>query len=480
MTRSERSPMPWFFLLIVASAGGCAAIHDAHAPSRTAASVSENVLEAADSVPSSSIRQVSVTAPVQPEPPTRATKVDGNPFAAMSELSVDAVVEQVLTRNPSLAEMTAAWQAASARYAQVTSLDDPMVGAVIGPASIGSNDVDFAYRFELSQKLPFPGKLGIRGQSALAEAAAAGNEIDDMRLRLIEAARSAFFEYYLAGRAISVNEDNLKLLRAFREEARSRYEKALVPQQDILQADVELGRQQERGLTLERMRRVTVARINTLMHLPPDSPLPPPPAQLNLAGALPSAEALRARAVVQRPDLQALANRIAAEEASLGLAHKEYYPDFEVMAAYDAFWQPGEKDLRTMLGVRLNLPVQKERRHAAVAEAQARIAQRRAELDGRIDQVNLQVQEAYEQVVESENVVRLYEKTILPAARSNVEAARSAYESARIPFLSLIEAQRNQVALRDRYYESLADYFRRRATLERVTGGPLQAAATGH
>jgi len=31
----------------------------------------------------------------------------------------------------------------------------------------------------------------------------------------------------------------------------------------------------------------------------------------------------------------------------------------------------------------------------------------------------------------------------------------------------------NSSELRDRYYEAIADYFRRRATLERVTGGPL-------
>src|SRR5262249_52011105 len=101
------------------------------------------------------------------------------------------------------------------------------------------------------------------------------------------------------------------------------------------------------------------------------------------------------------------------------------------------------------------------------------LGQRRAELAKQIDQVNYQVQQAYEQVGESEQVVRLYEKTILPAARKNVEAARSAYGTGRIPFLSLIEAQRNVVMLQDRYYEAVAAYHRRRATLERVSGASL-------
>jgi outer membrane protein TolC len=177
--------------------------------------------------------------------------------------------------------------------------------------------------------------------------------------------------------------------------------------------------------------------------------------------------------VAQRPDLRALADRIAAEQASLALAYKEYYPDVEVMAAYDAFWQPRERDLRPMLGVRLNLPVQKSRRHAAVAEAQARIAQRQAELERQIDQVNLQVEEAYQQVRESERAVRLYDETIHPASRENVKAATAAYTTGKIPFLSLIEAERSLIGLRDRYYETTADVFRRRAALERAVGGPL-------
>jgi len=239
----------------------------------------------------------------------------------------------------------------------------------------------------------------------------------------------------------------------------------------VLQADVEIGRAQERQVTLERLRPVAVARIDTLMHLPPDSPLPPPLEKIELGEKPPDAALLRAWALERRPDLLAIAERIRAEEASLGLAHKEFCPDFEVMAAYDSFWQ--EKPLRGQVGVRLNLPVRCERRYAAVAEAEARVGQRRAELAMQVDQLNYQVQQAYEQVRESEEVVRLYEKTILPAAQQNVKAAQSAYTTGRIPFLSLVEAQRNVVGLQDRYYEALADYFRRRAALERVVGGPL-------
>jgi len=201
--------------------------------------------------------------------PTDATTVSPahhqvNPDTPKQALSVDVLVEDVLARNPSLSQMVAAWQAASARYPQVRSWDDPMLSGMIAPSSFGSNSVEAGYRVELSQKIPFPGKLRLRGQGALSEASAAGNDVEDMRVQLIESTRLAFYEYYLAIRAIAVNEEGLQLLKQFRENADVRYKNGQVPQQDILQADVEIGRQQERGVTLDRMRKVAIARINTL------------------------------------------------------------------------------------------------------------------------------------------------------------------------------------------------------------------------
>src|SRR5205085_860437 len=175
-------------------------------------------------------------------------------------LSVEHLVEQVLARNPSVAQMEAVWRVASARHPQVTSVEDPMLGGTIGPASIGSRDVDFGYRLEISQKLPFPGKRQLRGVNAHAEADAAGNDVEDMRLQLTESARSAFYDYYLVARALEVNDETVRRLQEFKSAAQALYRTPprdrKVSLQEVIQADVEIGRQEERQLTLQRMREV--------------------------------------------------------------------------------------------------------------------------------------------------------------------------------------------------------------------------------
>jgi outer membrane protein TolC len=393
------------------------------------------------------------------------------PFAGAAELTEAGVIETVLARNPTVAQMAAAWRAASARHPQVTSLDDPRVGGYFGPGSIGSPDVDLAYRFEISQSFPYPGKRELRGQSALNEAAAAGADLQDARLQLVEAARAAFAEYFLVRRLTEVGEENLKFLERARDDAVSRFKANKASLQDSLQAEVGIARQRERLLTLERRRNVAQARLDTLMHLPPDNPLPPPPRQLDAPPALPAVAELRERAA-RRPDVQALSRRIAADEAAVELASKEYKPDFEAMAAYDAWWQSPERALRPMVGLRSNLPVRLARRGGAVEEAQARLAQRRAELARLIDRVSFEVQQAFEEAAESERVLALYQATTLPAARRNVETAGSEYREGRVPFLNLVEAQRNLVELRERYFDASAELLRRRAALERAVGAP--------
>src|SRR5581483_12338138 len=100
---------------------------------------------------------------------------------------------------------------------------------------------------------------------------------------------------------------------------------------------------------------------------------------------LPEAAELRAMAVASRPELQALQDRLAADQAAVALAQKEFCPEFEAMAAYDGFWQGQDRPLQGQIGLKINLPVQKARRYAALQEAQLKLAARKAEWERTVD-----------------------------------------------------------------------------------------------
>ena len=244
--------------------------------------------------------------------------------------------------------MIFAWQAMAQRYPQAVSLDDPMFMAMTAPASFGSNQVESAYILQGSQKVPWFGKRPARGQAAQAEASAAYHDIGDARLQIAQLTRAAFYDYFIVEREAELIEQNGEVMRELRDTAQSKYENNQVTQQDVLQADVELATTERRQIEIQRMRRVAIARINTLLRRGPGESLPPAPRTLNIEGDLPDIAQLQRTAIVQRPDLSALAARVRAEESALELAFKQYYPDAEFFGRYDSFWQPAstQGDLR--------------------------------------------------------------------------------------------------------------------------------------
>ncbi len=390
-------------------------------------------------------------------------------FSNLKTLTADDLVREVLGRNPTLTAMIAASEAAWSKYPQAISLEDPNVGGWFAPGTIGSNQVNFALRVEFAQKLPGRGKLKLRGDKAQAEASATEKDIEDVRLQLTEDARNAYFDFHLVDRAMEVNEDSLKLLGEFKQNAEIRYRNGQVPQQDVLQADVEIGLQKERSITLNRMRKVTQARINTLLHLDPELSLPPSAQEVSLEFEKRNSEQLREEARANRPDLRSLEDKIRADDAAVQLARREFSPDYEALAAYDSFWQGMDKQMQYQLGLRMNLPSQRSRRYAALAEAQSKLAQRKAEHKKLEDQINFQVQEAYEQLKESVQIMELFKKTTLPAIQANVREAQASYISGKIPFLTLVAAQKELYLAKDRFFQVQAEAFRRKAALDRVT-----------
>ncbi len=175
---------------------------------------------------------------------------------------------------------------------------------------------------ELAQKFSWFGKRAARGRSAKGEAGSAYADAQEARLRLIETAELAYFDYYLAARQLDLLRWNTDVMRQFRDTAQSKYQANQATQQDLLQADLELTQLERRQLELQRMNIVAVARINTLLNLPPNSPLPPAPRQLPTCGNLPDADQLQQVALAQRPELASLASQVDARQADLILCQK--------------------------------------------------------------------------------------------------------------------------------------------------------------
>ena len=470
--------------LVLAAAIGCQSSVAHRATPATHGAVASNPSSDHRDVAARPTRSADRIRPVSYSEPALARDDDDSTRAPIladaEELSLDRLIAEVQTVHPSIESMSAAWQAAAHRSPQAVSLEDPMFGATLAPASLGSRDVESAYAFEVSQKIPWSGKRALRGSVANWEASSAARDVETTRQKLAEVTELAFWDFYAARRQIDLNTQNAEILKSSRANALTRYETGLVTQQDVLQADVELANLEQRRLELDRMEQVASGRINVLLRRRPNEPLPPPLKSLAREVPLPDAAVLLSLVVEQRPEIAAAADRVQAAEATLALTHKNYYPDGEFFGRYDTFWQPREtqSDLRGQVGVKVNVPLYRDRLNASVCEAQQQVTKARAEHDQAILDAQSEVQVAYEQVRESLRTSKLYSQKLIPAVEENVSLARSHYDTGKITFLDLAIAQRQLIEARDRQLQASVELQRRRATLRRTAGGALPASTT--
>lgn len=422
-----------------------------------------------------------------PQPPAAAVG-QHRADAAVAEMSVetpaldthavmerDALIAAVLQRNPGLDAARHTWKAAATRPAQVT-LDNPMLTYELAPLSIGSDAVDFGESVELSQSLPWPGKLRRQRQASIELAEGRLHEFEEARIELALKAADLFNDYYLVARALEINAEHVRLLTELKRAATGQYAAGLLSQQEPLKAEVELAHLAHRDVVLEAERRVIVARINALLHRPPAAPLPPAPAQLPALDAalgvlqragsrLPQLEEI---AVAQRPELAAAAAEWRGRSAELALARFEGYPDLGAMGSYNSMWQDDAH--RWMAGVSLSLPLWRQRIDAAVAEAEARLVVAERRRQALEDDVRSTLHQAYQRASEAHHVAELYVSRLLPAAGDQLRASRTGVETGTTSFLALIDAER---ALRDAqlgYHEALTELDRRLAELARQLG----------
>ncbi|MEO7736150.1 MAG: TolC family protein [Kofleriaceae bacterium] len=377
-----------------------------------------------------------------------------------------ALVAAVLARNPDLDVARETWRASVAAYPTAIAFEDPMASYVVAPFTIGSS-VRFGQTIELRQKLPWPDKRASAGQAALAEAEAARADLATLQLDLAGAAVDAFDDDYVAVRALDVNQHHRELLERIEKAVLAQYTAGHGSAQDPLEIRAELISLDRDRLMLETQHRAAVATLNRLLHRPAAATLPPPPPTLEIEAARPAPPS-RTVDGAPHPKLQAAQARIRARHADVEHADRAFYPDLEVMASYDAFWDAWQQ--RVMVGVGINLPIQRDGRRAALAMARAREASATAALSSAVDMVDEDRDRARQELDEAMQARDLYEHQLLPVARARVDAALAGFTAGQSSFTTVVMAERALRGAELQLEQARADLDRRAAARDRAEG----------
>ena len=138
------------------------------------------------------------------------------------------------------------------------------------------------------------------------------------------------------------------------------------------------------------------------------------------------------------------------------------------MGSYDSMWDMPEH--RWMVGVAIDVPVQRSRRDADASAARARVAQAQATRDRTVDDIRVDVTRARRELEEAIHVVHLYDTRLLPAARAQVDAALAGFTTGQNDFPAVIAAERGLREVQLATFRAHTDAWRRQAALDHAIG----------
>lgn len=393
----------------------------------------------------------------------------------MSALSADELVTWILKQNAGLAELRAAVEADRARSEYAGELPDPMVSAAIAPETLGGyetpsgRDRGTNVRLEISQRLPWPGKLALRTRAAQSDVAVAEQSVDRLRLVVSEQARQAYAEWAYVHEALRINEKHQSLLDELRASAEARYAAGLANQQDVLQAEVKQQHLKHQRIRLQRLQRAIQARINALLNRTEQTLLGEPEPLVGFAG-LPTYESLSRAALKQHPDLIRIANQIDGNSIREELAEKDFYPDLNVFTGYSGLWDDPSK--RWVVGAGINVPINRDKYHSRLDEVRAGTQRLRYALTDEKARLLSELDQAYAAAVEADHNLALYRDEILPLSAENLSAAQAAYGSGGGAFSDVIDAEQVRLMAQLETQRALADAYIARAAIARWAAVP--------
>lgn len=394
---------------------------------------------------------------------------------------VDFYVQIALERNPEILARQRGVAAQSEVIPQVTALEDPMLSDTFWPITEHSPQTAsgrMPNAFMISQQFPWIGKLRLRGEIAEQETKMAISRLVQTELKVVEDAHLAYYEIYFDQKAIEITERDRELLTALLQIAEVRYRTGATSQQDVLRAQVELDRLDDRLIVLRRQLRMAQADLAKILHTSPEAELSAE-SDLRELSAPEEIDLLYEAAVRCRPELQERLAAIIRDQRAENLAMLQYFPDVSLGVGWDAMTTSdalsavadGKDNLGFTIG--LNLPIWQDKLQAGVRETQHRAAQSARLYDAERDETFRLIRRLMVEARSLEQQIALFRDSILPKADQTLRVSMADYRVGKVDFLQLIDNWSQLLAFQVQLVRFEASLRQRLASLERVVGCQL-------
>jgi outer membrane protein TolC len=386
-------------------------------------------------------------------------------------LRLDALVNEIRQRNPSVAAAARRIEAARLRIPRARALPDPFIQGMLEDVPYRITGGMPMLRLIGFQMLPWFGKRDRMAAVAEREADAVAARADVTALDLVAAGKRAYYGLLLNRHAQSLNREQRAIVDTVVEIATGRLRSGGGMHHDVLKMQTEASMLDDALIMLEADRREMSAMLNALLERAAETPVG------DAADAwTPESPFDRTRlvqsALAARPELREMKAMEAAEQAMAAAAKREYYPDIMVGAIYD-LKKAEPNTLGAMLG--LNIPIwigSKQRLDVRAAETRARAVERdRAAMAA---MVRSDIERYFARIDAADRRLRLLDTEFIPRAQQTFDSALAAFPSGMVDVLSLLDSLRTLEAQKLARIGIRVERELALVELERAAGVPLK------
>lgn len=377
--------------------------------------------------------------------------------------------------NPGLEAAFNRWKAALERVPQVEALPDPKFTYSYYIQEVETRVGPQEQALGIAQAFPWFGKLSLRGDVAMEAANAARKRYEAAKLKLFFEVKDAYYEYYYLARSVAVTQENVNLVKHLESVARSRYKAAAGKHPDVIRAQVETGKLEDRYRSLLDLRQPIVARLNAALNRPVEAEIPWP-TEIAVEDANAVDTELLTKLMAENPELKALDFEIERNRHAIDLAKKEYYPEISlglnvIDTGTSAMGNPEDNGKDPVIAmISLNVPLWRDKYDAGVREAQAQYYAARHDKAQRINSLSSELKLASYRFRDAKRKIDLYGNALLPKAKESLKVTESSFLGAIGSFTDLIDAQRILLEFSLAYERALADRAQSLAKLEMLVG----------
>lgn len=174
--------------------------------------------------------------------------------------------------------------------------------------------------------------------------------------------------------------------------------------------------------------------------------------------------------IKRNPDVARWSAEIQQREANLDLQRAEGIPDINITGGYKRFEDAGAE--AALVGISIPLPFF-DRNQGDIKAAKYRLNRADAQRRAAEAETHRALQQAYNRLQSAQHEVQQLEEEVLPGSQEAFKAAQIGYRQGKFDYLEVLDAQRTLFASRTRHIQTLAEYHRSIAEVERLIGTPL-------